>query len=99
MFSRENKSVLSCILAEPGWQGTLEYGIRALVFNTEPEWAKQVELKRNFIKDLFRSGQILSCRASMVKSKNNGAELGKSPNLCCLIHEKIDKFGHLVRYY
>jgi hypothetical protein len=47
----------------------LQYGIRASVFNTEPGWAEQVELKRNFTEDLFQSGQISSCRASMVKSK------------------------------
>jgi hypothetical protein len=83
MFHRENESILWCIVAQPGWSGTLQYGIRASVFNTEPGWAEQVELKQNFTEDLFRSGQISSCRASMVESNNNGAELGKSPDFYC----------------
>jgi hypothetical protein len=36
-----------------GWSGTLQYGIRDLVFNTEPGWAEKVELKKNVTKDLF----------------------------------------------
>jgi hypothetical protein len=47
--------VLICIqfgkfyVAWPSWMlGMLQYGIRAPVFNTEPEWFEQVELKRNF---------------------------------------------------
>jgi hypothetical protein len=33
-------------VAWPSWMmGMLQYGIRALVFNTEPRWAEQVELK------------------------------------------------------
>jgi hypothetical protein len=75
---REQKSSL-CSVARHGWSGMLQYGIRASVFNTEPGWAEQVELKRNFTEDLFRSGQISSCRASMVKSNNNCVELGKAP--------------------
>ena len=35
-------------MARPGWSGMSQYGIRASVFNTEPGWAEQVELKRNF---------------------------------------------------
>jgi hypothetical protein len=61
----------------------LQYGIRASVFNTEPGWAEQFKLKRNFTEDLFRSGQISNYGTSMVKSNNNCAELGKSPNFCC----------------
>jgi hypothetical protein len=61
----------------------LQIGIRASVFNTEPGWAEKVELKKNVTEDLFRSGQISVCRASMVKSNNNWVELGKSPNFCC----------------
>jgi hypothetical protein len=34
----------------------------------------------------------------MEKSNNNCEELGKIPNLCCYIHGKIEKFGHVVRY-
>jgi hypothetical protein len=55
----------------------LQIGIRASVFNTEPGWAKQVELRRNFTEDLFQSGQISSCRAS---SYNMVLKLGKIPN-------------------
>jgi hypothetical protein len=51
MFHREKKSVLSCSMAQREWLGMLEYGIRALVFNTEPGWSEQVDLKRNFIED------------------------------------------------
>jgi hypothetical protein len=58
------KRVLWHSVARHGWSGTLQYGIKATIFNTEPGWAEQVELKRNFIEDLFRSGQISSCRAS-----------------------------------
>jgi hypothetical protein len=33
-------------VAEPSWMlGMLQYGIRALVFNTGPGWAEQVEMK------------------------------------------------------
>jgi hypothetical protein len=80
---RENVRVLWHSVAWHGWSGMLQYGIRASVFNTEPGRAKQVELKRSFTKNLFRSGQISSYRASMEKSNNNWAELGKSPNFCC----------------
>jgi hypothetical protein len=58
MFHRENVRVLWHSVARHGWSGTLQIGIRASVFNTEPGWAKQVELRRNFTEDLFRSGQI-----------------------------------------
>jgi hypothetical protein len=51
MFRRENEIVLSCIVAQPRWSGTLQYGIRASIFNTEPGWVEQVELKRNFTED------------------------------------------------
>jgi hypothetical protein len=61
----------------------LQYGIRASVFNTEPGWAEKVELKRNFTEDLFRSGQISSCRVSMVKSKTMG-RIGKNPQFLLL---------------
>jgi hypothetical protein len=60
----------------------LQFGIRVSVFNTEPGWAEKVELKQNVTEDLFRSGQILVCRTSMVKSNSNWAEMGKSPNFC-----------------
>jgi hypothetical protein len=83
MFRIDNKSVLSCSLPRCGWSRTLQYGIRASVFNTEPRWAEQVELKRNFTENLFRSCQISSCRASMVKSNRDCAELGKGPNFRC----------------
>jgi hypothetical protein len=76
-------TVLWCSVAQHGWMGTLQIGIRALVFNTEPGWAKKVELKRNVTDDLFQSGQISFCRASMVKSNNNWAKFGKIPNFCC----------------
>jgi hypothetical protein len=65
------------------WSGTLQYGIRASVFNTELGWAEKVELKRNYIEDLFHTGQISSCKAFMVTGDNNCAELGKIPNFCC----------------
>jgi hypothetical protein len=45
MFHRENESILWHSVAHHGWSGTLQYGIRALVFNTKTTWAKQVELK------------------------------------------------------
>jgi hypothetical protein len=45
MFRKDNESVLSCIVAWTGWLRMLQYGIRALVFNTELGWAEQVELK------------------------------------------------------
>jgi hypothetical protein len=51
MFCRENESVLSCIVAWLGWPGTLQHGIRASFFDTEPGWAEQVELKRNVTED------------------------------------------------
>jgi hypothetical protein len=53
MFRREKESVLSCIVARPGRSGTLQYGIIASVFNTEPGWAKQVDLKQNFTRGLI----------------------------------------------
>jgi hypothetical protein len=77
----------------------LQYGIRASVFNTEPGWVEKVELKQNVTEHLFQSGQISVCRVSMVKSNNNWAEMGKSPNFGWLIHGEIEKFGHVVRYY
>ena len=83
MFRRENESVLSCSMPRHGWMGMLQYGIKASIFNTEPRWAEKVELKWNFIEDLFLGGQISICRVSMVKCNNNWAELGKIPNLCC----------------
>jgi hypothetical protein len=66
-------------VARHGWLGTLKIGIRASVFNTEPEWAKRVELRRNYTKYLFRTVQISSCRASIVNFGNNDVELGKTP--------------------
>jgi hypothetical protein len=57
----------------------LQYGIRASFFNTELGWDEKVDLKRNVTEDLFQSGQISVCGASMVKSNNNWAELGKIP--------------------
>ena len=57
----------------------LQYGIIASVFNTEPGWAEQVELTRNFTEELFQSGQISSHRASMVNFGSNDAELGNAP--------------------
>jgi hypothetical protein len=57
----------------------LQYGMRASIFNIEPGWAEQVELKGNFTKNLFRSGQISVCRAFMVKFRSNDVELGKVP--------------------
>jgi hypothetical protein len=83
MFRRETKSVLSCIVVRHGWSGTLQYGTKASFFNTEHGQDEQVELKRNFIEDLFQSDQILSCRVSMVKIRSNDVELGKMPNFCC----------------
>ena len=74
----------------------LQYGIRASVFNTEPRWVEQVELKRNFTEVLFRSGQISSCRVS---SYNMVLKLGKSPNFGWEIHGEMEKFGQVVRYY
>jgi hypothetical protein len=44
----------------------LQHGIRASIFNIEPGWTEKVELTRNFTEELFRSGQISVCRASMV---------------------------------
>ena len=70
-------------MSQPGWSGMLQYGIRAPIFNTEPGWAEKVELKQNVTEDLFRSGQISVCRMSMVKSKSNCVEFGKSPKFCC----------------
>jgi hypothetical protein len=40
------KSVFWSSMARHGWSGMLQYGIRASVFNTEPGWAEQVELKK-----------------------------------------------------
>ena len=71
-------------MARHGWSGMLQHGIIALVFNTEPGWAEKVELKRNVIEDLFRSGQISVCRTSMVKSNNNWVKLGKKPQFMLL---------------
>jgi hypothetical protein len=51
MFHEENESILSRIVSRPGWPRTLQYGIRASIFNTEPGWAENVELKQNFTKD------------------------------------------------
>ena len=79
MFRIDNKSVLSCSLPRCGWSRTLQYGIRASIFNTKPRWVEQVELKWNVTEDWFRNGKILSCRASMVNFRSNDAELGKSP--------------------
>jgi hypothetical protein len=56
----------------------LQYGIRASVFNTEPGWAEQVQLKRKFTEDLFRTCQISSYRVSMVNFGSNDVELGKA---------------------
>jgi hypothetical protein len=63
-----------------GGSGTLQHGIRALVFNIEPRWAEKVQLKQNFRVDLFRGGQISSYRAS---SYNMVQKLGNSPNFDC----------------
>jgi hypothetical protein len=57
----------------------LQYGIRYLGFNIELGCAEQVKLKRNFTENFFRSGQILSCRMSMINFRKNDAELGKAP--------------------
>jgi hypothetical protein len=32
-------------MTQPGWLGTLQYGIRAHGFNTEPGWATNVEFE------------------------------------------------------
>ena len=40
-------------VARHGWSGTLQIGIRASVFATEPGWVEQVDLKQNVIEDLF----------------------------------------------
>jgi hypothetical protein len=66
-------------MARHGWSGVLQYGIRDSVFKIEPGWAEQVELKRNFREDRFRSGQMSSYRASMVKFIGNEVELEKAP--------------------
>jgi hypothetical protein len=76
--AEKNESVLWRSVARHGWSGMLQYGIRASVFNNEPGWAEQVELKQNFIEECFRSGLISSCRVSMVIFRSNDAELGKS---------------------
>jgi hypothetical protein len=49
MFREENESVLWSSMPRHGWLGMLQYGIRASVVKTDLGWAKQVELKRNFI--------------------------------------------------
>jgi hypothetical protein len=70
-------------VARHGWSRTSQHGIIDSVFNTEPRWAKKVELKRNVTEDLFQSGQISNYGTSMVKSNSKCAHLGKNPNLCC----------------
>jgi hypothetical protein len=50
--------------------------------------AEQDELKRNFIENLFQSGQISSCRMSMINFRNNDAELGKAPIFVLKFTEK-----------
>jgi hypothetical protein len=39
----ECKKRFLCGVAQPGWLGTLQSGIRAQVFNTEPGWAELAE--------------------------------------------------------
>jgi hypothetical protein len=47
----EHTRIFWSSMAQPRWSGMLQYGIRASIFNIDPGWADQVELKRNFIED------------------------------------------------
>jgi hypothetical protein len=75
----ENEIVFWSSMTQNEWSKMLQYGIKDSVFNTEPRWVEQVELKRKVTEDLFQSGQISSERASMVKFRSNDAELRKAP--------------------
>ena len=43
--AERTKRVLWHSVAQHGWSGTLQYGIKATIFNTEPQCSEQVELK------------------------------------------------------
>jgi hypothetical protein len=47
----ENEIIFWSSMARHGWSGMLQHGIRASIFNTEPGWAEQVELRNFFIED------------------------------------------------
>jgi hypothetical protein len=59
--------------------GMSQIGIRASVFNTEPEWAEKVELKKNVTEDLIRSGQISVVERPWKKVTTTGQKWGKAP--------------------
>jgi hypothetical protein len=44
LVSELSKNVLWSIMTQPGWLGTLNFGIRAQVSNTYPGWVEKVEL-------------------------------------------------------
>jgi hypothetical protein len=70
--------------------------IIALVFNTEPGWAEEVKLTRNFIEDLkWPNFKLWSVHGEF---RNNGMELRKAPISGVKFMIKIEKFSHVVRY-
>jgi hypothetical protein len=62
----------------------IQYGIRALVFNTEPGWVKQVELKTKFHRELILKWPNFKLQCTHGKNQKQLCGIGKTPQFMLL---------------